>query len=337
MPNHWKRDVRRAGRGLYDPAYEHDSCGVGFIAHIKGRPSHDIVTRAIAALEHMDHRGASGCEENTGDGAGILTALPHAFLAKVAGRDAGLQLPPPGSYGTGLVFLPSDNEERSWCERAVADLIHQHRLTLLGWRDVPVDNHMLGHTARRTEPRMRMLFVQGGIWQRRRIKTTPFILDHDVGAMRRDAVLDVNALVGIELISMPDGVGESFLDGEFQGEQVAIGIGQAPAVSQNSIFHLACRGEGARDVHAAPQTGGWGFIRWATAPPFVLGYSHGLHRTLASCAVPRPLPIPWAYWTSLPGKIHSAPIIVSLHRGGLWPWATGHRPASAAPYSPWLP
>ncbi len=161
MPNHWKRDVRRAGRGLYDPAYEHDSCGVGFIAHIKGRPSHDIVTRAIAALEHMDHRGASGCEENTGDGAGILTALPHAFLAKVAGRDAGLQLPPPGRYGTGLVFLPSDNEERSWCERAVADLIHQRRLTLLGWRDVPVDNHMLGHTARRTEPRMRMLFVQG--------------------------------------------------------------------------------------------------------------------------------------------------------------------------------
>ncbi len=147
--------------GLYDPQYEHESCGVGFIAHIKGRRSHDIVSQAITMLEHLEHRGACGCEDNTGDGAGILTSLPHAFLTKAARRDAGIELPPAGRYGAGIIFLPSDHEQRAWCEQAFAQEIAARELTLLGWRDVPVDNSMIGPSARRTEPAMRMLFVQG--------------------------------------------------------------------------------------------------------------------------------------------------------------------------------
>ena len=90
--------------GLYDPQFEHDSCGVGFVAHIKGKKSHDIVKNALTMLEHMDHRGACGCEENTGDGAGILTSLPHAFLVEMAKREAGIDLPGLGGYGGDCVF-----------------------------------------------------------------------------------------------------------------------------------------------------------------------------------------------------------------------------------------
>jgi glutamate synthase (NADPH/NADH) large chain len=154
-----KLGLRPGKMGLYDPEFEHDSCGVGFIAHIKGKASHDIVINALTMLEHMEHRGACGCEENTGDGAGILTAMPHKFLAKIASRDAGIKLPDPGKYGAGIVFLPSDNEQRKWCEKQLEQWIKECKLKLLGWRDVPVDNHGIGPSARRTEPKMRMIFV----------------------------------------------------------------------------------------------------------------------------------------------------------------------------------
>jgi glutamate synthase (NADPH/NADH) large chain len=147
---------------LYDPQFEHDSCGVGFVAHIKGRKSHDIVLNALTMLEHMDHRGACGCEQNTGDGAGILIGLPHEFLVKVARRDAGIDLPAAGAYGAGIVFLPTDSEERTACEAAVEKLIREQGQVLLGWRDVPVDNSMIGFTARRIEPAMKMLFIGAG-------------------------------------------------------------------------------------------------------------------------------------------------------------------------------
>ncbi|MGN6369973.1 MAG: glutamate synthase large subunit [Phycisphaerae bacterium] len=148
--------------GLYDPQFEKDSCGVGFVAHIKGKKTHDIVKNALTMLEHMDHRGACGCEQNTGDGAGILTGLPHDFLVKVAKRDAGLTLPEKGKYGAGIVFLPTDSEQRKACEEIVAKMVAEQGLTLLGWRDVPTDNSTLGMTAKRIEPKMRMVFVTGG-------------------------------------------------------------------------------------------------------------------------------------------------------------------------------
>jgi glutamate synthase (NADPH) large chain len=148
--------------GLYDPQFEHDSCGVGFVAHIKGKKSHDIIKNALMMLEHMEHRGACGCETNTGDGAGILTALPHEFLVKVALRDAGIKLPAKGKYGAGIVFFPADNEQRVVCEAAVLKIIAEQGQTFLGWRTVPTDNSTIGHTARRIEPVMKMLFIAAG-------------------------------------------------------------------------------------------------------------------------------------------------------------------------------
>src|ERR1035437_8382758 len=122
--------------GLYDAQYEHDSCGVGFVAHIKGHKSHSIIANALTMLQHMDHRGACGCEPNTGDGAGILTGIPHDFLVKVAQRDANIKLPRQGHYGAGLIFLPSDSEQRVVSERALEEIIAQQGLTFLGWRTV---------------------------------------------------------------------------------------------------------------------------------------------------------------------------------------------------------
>ena len=174
--------------GLYDPQFEHDSCGVGFIAHIKGHKSHAVVSDAITMLVNMEHRGACGCEENTGDGAGILTGLPHEFLVKVAQRDAGIQLPPAGSYGAGIVFLPSDNEERIWCEKALAQAVHERQLILLGWRDVPVNNSMIGQSAKRAEPRMRMVFVAGPSGMKQQV------LDRELYLVRKMATRAVQLL-----------------------------------------------------------------------------------------------------------------------------------------------
>jgi len=148
--------------GLYDPQYEHDACGVGFVAHIKGRKSHDIVTSALTMLEHMDHRGACGCEQNTGDGAGILTALPHEFLVKVAKRDANITLPAPGQYGAGIVFLPTDSEQRGICEKKFEAIVAEEGQKFLGWRTVPVDNSTIGMGAKRQEPVMRHAFIAAG-------------------------------------------------------------------------------------------------------------------------------------------------------------------------------
>jgi glutamate synthase domain-containing protein 2/glutamate synthase domain-containing protein 1/glutamate synthase domain-containing protein 3 len=149
--------------GLYDPAYEKDACGVGFVAHIKGHKSHGIVEDAITMLGRMDHRGACGCEANTGDGAGILTALPHGFLRSAAKRDAGIDLPDAGLFGAGNVFLPQDPAQRDACKRTVAQVIAEQGQVLLGWRVLPVDPDAadVGPTARSTEPYMEQLFVGG--------------------------------------------------------------------------------------------------------------------------------------------------------------------------------
>jgi len=149
-------------QGLYDPEQERDACGVGFIAQIKGVASHQIVLDADTILQNMDHRGACGCETNTGDGSGILCGLPHDFLRKVARRDLGVDdLPEPGRFAAGLVFLPSDPAERETCKQAVGRLIEENGQRLIGWRDVPqqADAADIGPTARASEPVMEMLFV----------------------------------------------------------------------------------------------------------------------------------------------------------------------------------
>lgn len=147
--------------GLYNPELEKDSCGVGFIANIKGKPSHQIVLDADTILQNMDHRGGCGCERNTGDGAGILTALPHKFLQKVAKRDLGVDLPAPGKFAAGLVFLPRDSSERAFCKEQLERLIQEAGQTVVGWRKVPVEPDLadIGPSARRGEPWIEQIFV----------------------------------------------------------------------------------------------------------------------------------------------------------------------------------
>jgi len=148
-------------QGLYDPAFEHDACGVGFVAHIKGERSRQIVIDADEMLKRMTHRGACGCEENTGDGAGILTALPYEFLEKVAKTELKATLPARDRYGAGIVFLPKDPAEREVCKQTVNAVITEQGQKLIGWRQVPTDPNAanIGPSARACEPAMEMLIV----------------------------------------------------------------------------------------------------------------------------------------------------------------------------------
>jgi len=142
-------------RGLSDPAVEHDACGVAFVARIAGGPAHSVVEQGIQALVNLGHRGASGAEPDSGDGAGILLQLPDAFL-----RDAtGFPLPAPGSYGVGMAMLPQDPDERARCEEITLRACRAEGLRLLGWRDVPVVADAVGRSARRALPSLRQLFV----------------------------------------------------------------------------------------------------------------------------------------------------------------------------------
>ena len=148
-------------QGLYDPSYEHDACGVGFIADIKNRKSHEIIGQGLEILKNLTHRGAVGADPLAGDGAGILIQMPDAFLRAEAGR-VGVTLPEPGQYGAGTVFLPKDPSLRHACEQMLDRLIKAEGQVLLGWRDVPTDNSGLGETVKPTEPFVRMVFVGRG-------------------------------------------------------------------------------------------------------------------------------------------------------------------------------
>ena len=148
-------------QGLYDPTQEHDSCGFGFVADTKGRPTHDIVRKALQVLCNLEHRGASGSEKATGDGAGILTQIPHAFLASRCGS-MGVDLPAPGEYGVGMLFLPPDDRNRHTCERILEDVAETEGQRVLGWRDVPTDNAHLGASARASQPVIRQIFIGRG-------------------------------------------------------------------------------------------------------------------------------------------------------------------------------
>src|SRR5437016_11129708 len=129
-------------QGLYDPQFEHEACGVGFVVNIKGRRSHAIIQQALQILMNLDHRGACGCEANTGDGAGILIQPPHDFLKLVA-KEARVKLPGPGEYGVGMLFLPQAAAERAECEKIFAEIVAEEGQRLLGWRTVPTNNTSL--------------------------------------------------------------------------------------------------------------------------------------------------------------------------------------------------
>ena len=146
--------------GLYDPRFEHDACGLGALVRLDGCRQHALISQALEVLANMDHRGASGADAETGDGAGILTQLPHAFLRDVADRELGLALPAPGDYAIGMAFLPRDAVQRLRCEELFVRICVEEGHRALGWRDVPVRREEIGTLARATEPVIRQLFVE---------------------------------------------------------------------------------------------------------------------------------------------------------------------------------
>ena len=148
-------------QGLYDPQYEHDSCGVGVVANIQGAASHDIVQKGIEVLINLGHRGACGADPKTGDGAGILLQMPHQFFRKEC-ASLGIDLPLPGEYGVGMVFLPQDLGQRDRCQRIFEEITKEEGQIPLGWRDVPVDDSAIGDRAREVQPLIRQIFVAGG-------------------------------------------------------------------------------------------------------------------------------------------------------------------------------
>jgi len=145
-------------QGLYDPRFEHDSCGVGFVCHVKGQKSHDIIMQGLEVLRRLSHRGATGADPKTGDGAGILIQIPHEFFLGECVKIK-IDLPQQGHYGTGLVFLPSNNKERKFCKDVFSKIVKEEGQELLGWRRVPINDSDIGKTAKDTQPVIEQVFI----------------------------------------------------------------------------------------------------------------------------------------------------------------------------------
>ena len=145
-------------QGLYHPQNEHDACGMGLVASIRGEKSHEIIRKGIEVLINLTHRGAAGCDPETGDGAGILIQIPHAFFARECG-ELGMNLPGPGAYGVAMVFLPVERHSRLQCEGVFERIAQEEGASVLGWRDTPVNGDAIGREARNSQPYIEQLFV----------------------------------------------------------------------------------------------------------------------------------------------------------------------------------
>jgi glutamate synthase (NADPH) large chain len=171
-------------QGLYDPRFEHDACGVAFVATLTGEASHGIVQQALTALRNLDHRGAAGAEPNSGDGAGILIQVPDVFL-----RDAvDFELPPLGAYAVGTAFLEGDADHVAKTRVRIEELADAEGIAVLGWRDVPVDPGSLGATARGVMPQFSQLFVQA-----KGLRITGLALERMVFCLRKRAEHETDA------------------------------------------------------------------------------------------------------------------------------------------------
>ena len=148
-----------AKQGLYHPEFERDACGVGFVANIKGQKSHDIILKGIQLLINLTHRGACGCDPVTGDGAGILIQIPHEFFERECAR-LGFTLPLPGEYGMGMVFLPVEKHQRLICEGIIERIVREEGLSVLGWRDTPINSNAIGRIARVSQPYIQQIFIR---------------------------------------------------------------------------------------------------------------------------------------------------------------------------------
>jgi glutamate synthase (NADPH/NADH) large chain/glutamate synthase (ferredoxin) len=176
-------------QGLYDPQFEKDGCGIGFVADLKGRKSHTIVQQGLEVLDNLAHRGAQGCDPCTGDGAGILFQVPHEFLRRAA-AEVRITLPNAGSYGVGMVFLPRNPEWRRSCEAAFEQVIAEEGLELLGWRDVPVNSEAIGVQARRTEPVIRQVFLARGVFDEARFERKLYVIRKRAEKALRESTLE---------------------------------------------------------------------------------------------------------------------------------------------------
>ncbi len=181
--------LRPEAQGLYDPSNEHDACGVGFVAHIKGQRAHEIVSQGLKILENLDHRGAVGADELMGDGAGILIQIPDQFYREEMAKQS-IKLPPEGEYGVGMVFLPKENASRLACEQELERTVRIEGQVILGWRDVPVDTDMpMSPNVRQSEPVIRQIFIGRG----REIMTTD-ALERKLYVIRKSASHDIQHL-----------------------------------------------------------------------------------------------------------------------------------------------
>ena len=145
-------------QGLYHPSHEHDACGLGFVANIDGHKSHDVVLKGIEVLINLTHRGACGCDPETGDGAGVHIQIPHEFFVREAER-LGFSLPEPGFYGVGMVFFPRNDEQRERCRKVMNRVIREEGFEVLGWRDTPIDANAIGQVARASRPYIEQVFI----------------------------------------------------------------------------------------------------------------------------------------------------------------------------------
>ena len=196
-----------APHGLYDPSLDKDACGVGFIADIKGRKSHQTVEDGLRILCNLEHRGAVGADPRMGDGAGILVQIPHKFFAKKT-AELGIKLPKPGEYAVGYLFMPRDNNWRQIIRDIYAEVIARQGLTLLGWREVPTDNSTLGESVKPTEPVHLQVFIGLGKkkYSEAEFERQLYILRKSISNAiytRRDAA-HVRLLPGVDLLPHGD-------------------------------------------------------------------------------------------------------------------------------------
>ncbi|HJU04602.1 MAG TPA: glutamate synthase large subunit, partial [Nitrospiraceae bacterium] len=176
-------------QGLYDPQFEKDGCGIGFVVNIQGRKSHRLVEQGLEVLKNLAHRGAQGSDAHTGDGAGILFQIPHDFLKRAA-ADVRVTLPNAGEYGVGMVFLPRHPAQRKWYETLVERVIAEEGARFLGWRDVPVDSEAIGEQARRTEPVVRQFFIARDTLDEARFERKLYVIRKRIERVVRESAAD---------------------------------------------------------------------------------------------------------------------------------------------------
>ena len=248
-------------QGLYDQNHEHDACGVGFLANIKGAKSHDIIARGLKILCNLTHRGAVGADPNDGDGAGIMIQIPDALYRAVAGFD----LPATGEYGAGIVFLPRDDAKRTACMKAFEQAMAEHHLRFLGWRDVPTNNSTLGRNARANEPAMKQAFVGHGSVPLPRLELALYLARKRAENMVRDQKLSVDHYFYICSLSAKSIV----YKGMFLAEQVEVYFPDLKDVRAVSALAL---------VHQRYSTNT--FPTWDLAHPFRFAAHNGEINTL---------------------------------------------------------